>query len=167
MEGKYKNMKKLKIYLDTSIIGYLYQETQPEKMADTQKLWEQIKNGVYETVISELLFEELSNNPNEEIKNILLEFLAQIDYEITPLTSEIENLAVSIISHGILTKKSYQDCLHIATALVHNCNLLVSWNFKHLVNIRTINGVRAISNLEGYRNIDIITPTSLIQEGDG
>ena len=160
-------MKKLKIYLDTSIIGYLYQETQPEKMADTQKLWEQIKNGVYETVISELLFEELSNNPNEEIKNILLEFLAQIDYEITPLTSEIENLAVSIISHGILTKKSYQDCLHIATALVHNCNLLVSWNFKHLVNIRTINGVRAISNLEGYRNIDIITPTSLIQEGDG
>jgi len=32
-------MKKLKIYLDTSIIGYLHQETQPEKMADTQKLW--------------------------------------------------------------------------------------------------------------------------------
>ena len=159
-------MKKLKIYLDTSIIGYLHQETQPEKMADTQKLWEQIKNGVYEVVISELLFEELSNNPNEEIKNILLEFLAQIDYEITSLTSEMETLAVTIISHGILTKKSYQDCLHIATALVHNCNLLVSWNFKHLVNIRTINGVRAISNLEGYRSIDIITPTSLIQEGD-
>ena len=166
MVGEHKNMKKLKLYLDTSIIGYLYQETQPEKMADTQKLWEQIKNGVYEVVISELLFEELSNNPNEEIKNILLEFLAQIDYEIASLNTEMENLAVTIISHGILTKKSYQDCLHIATALVHNCNLLVSWNFKHLVNIKTINGVRAISNLEGYRSIDIITPTSLIQEGD-
>jgi len=56
-----------KPYLDTSIIGYLYQETQTEKMADTQKLWEQIKNGVYEVLISNLLLEELSNNPNEEV----------------------------------------------------------------------------------------------------
>ena len=159
-------MKKLRIYLDTSIIGYLYQEAQPEKMADTQRLWEQIKNGEYETLISDLLLEELGNNPNEEIRNILLEFLAEIDYEIVSVTPEIERLAVMIISHGILTKKSYDDCLHIAIALVHNCNLLVSWNFKHLVNIRTINGVRAISNLEGYRNIDIVTPTLLIQEGE-
>ena len=159
-------MKKLKIYLDTSIIGYLYQETQPEKMADTQKLWEQIKNGDYEVLISNLLFEELSNTPNEEIKNILLEFLAEINYEMASITSETERLAVMIISHGILTKKSYEDCLHIAVALVHDCNLLVSWNFKHLVNIRTINGVRAISNLEGYKSIDIVTPTLLIQEGD-
>ena len=159
-------MKKLKIYLDTSIIGYLYQETQPEKMADTQKLWEQIKNGDYEVLISNLLFEELSNNPNEEIKNMLLEFLAEINYESVSITPEIERLAVIIISHGILTKKSYEDCLHIAVALVHDCNLLVSWNFKHLVNIRTINGVRAISNLEGYKSIDIVTPTLLIQEGD-
>ena len=159
-------MKTLKIYLDTSIIGYLYQETQPEKMAETRILWEQIKSGVYEVVISNLLLEELSNNPNEEIKNILLGFLAEIDYEIVPVTPEIERIAVLIIAQGILTKKSYEDCLHIATALVNDCNLLVSWNFKHLVNIRTINGVRAISNLEGYRSIDIVSPTLLIQEGD-
>jgi len=159
-------MKKLKIYLDTSVIGYLYQETQPEKMSDTKKLWEQIKNGIYEVLISDLLLEELNNNPNEEIKNILLEFLAEIDYEIISVSPEMERLAVSIISRGILTKKSYEDCLHIAAALVNDCNLLVSWNFKHLVNIRTINSVRAISNLEGYRSIDIVTPTLLIQEGD-
>ena len=159
-------MKTLKIYLDTSIIGYLYQETQPDKMADTQKLWEQIKKGVYKVLISNLLLEELSNNPNEEIKNVLLGFLSEIDYDIVPITSETERLAVKIISQGILTKKSYEDCLHIATALVNECNLLVSWNFKHLVNIKTISGVRAISNLEGYRNIDIVTPTFLIQEGE-
>ena len=152
--------------MDTSIIGYLYQETQPEKMAETQALWKKIKNGDYDVIISNLLLEELSNNPNEEIKNILLGFLAEIDYEIVSVTSEIERLAVLIISQGILTKKSYEDCLHIATALVNDCNLLVSWNFKHLVNIKTINGVRAISNLEGYRSIDIVPPTLLIQEGD-
>ena len=159
-------MKIQKIYLDTSIIGYLYQDTQPEKMAETQKLWELIKNGVYEVIISNLLLEELSNNPNEGVKNTLLGFLAEIDYEIVPVTPEIERIAVMIISQGILTKKSYEDCLHIATAFVNDCNLLVSWNFKHLVNIKTINGVRAISNLEGYRNIDIVAPTLFIQEGD-
>jgi predicted nucleic acid-binding protein len=61
-------MKKSKIYLDTSIIGYLYQETQPEKMADTHKLWNQIKKGFYDVVVSELLLEEISNTPNDEIK---------------------------------------------------------------------------------------------------
>ena len=159
-------MKKLKIYLDTSIIGYLYQETQPEKMSETQKLWKQIKNGVYEVVISDLLLVELSNNPNEAIRNKLLRFLTEIEYKIVGITSETERLAVCIISQGILTQKNYGDCLHIATALINDCNLLVSWNFKHLVNIRTINGVRAISSLEGYRSIDIVPPTFLIQEGD-
>ena len=159
-------MRISKIYLDTSIIGYLYQETQPEKMADTQKLWEKIKKGAYKVVISNLLLEELSNNPNEEIKNILLGFLSEIVCDIVPITSEIERLGVMIISQGILVKKNYEDCLHIATALVNECDLLVSWNFKHLVNIKTISGVRAISNLEGYRNIDIVTPTFLVQEGD-
>jgi len=159
-------VKKLKIYLDTSVIGYLYQETQPEKMSDTQKLWSYIKNGIYDVVISDLLLEELSNNPNDDVKNRLLGFLAEIEFKAVPITPEIERLAVTIISHGILTQKSYEDCLHIATALVHNCRLLVSWNFKHLVNIRTINGVRAVSNVEGYASIDIAPPTVLIQEGD-
>jgi predicted nucleic acid-binding protein len=159
-------MKKPKIYLDTSIIGYLYQETQPEKMADTHKLWAQIKNGVYDVIISDLLLEELSNNPNDEIKNILLGFLAEIDCDIVPITQEIENLATLIVTQEILTKKNYADCLHIATALANDCNLLVSWNFKHLVNIKTINGVRAISNLEGYRSIDIMPPTHLVQGGE-
>ena len=159
-------MKKMKIYLDTSIIGYLHQETQPEKMTDTHNLWKQIKDGRYNVIISNLLLVELSNNPNEEIKNKLLSFLAEIEYNIVSVSSEIERLAGLIIERGILTKKSYEDCLHIATALVHDCNLLVSWNFKHLVNIKTINGIRAISNLEGYRSIDILQPTLLIQEGD-
>ena len=159
-------MKKLKIYLDTSIVGYLYQEAQPEKMLETQRLWNQIKNGAYEVLISELLLEELSNNPNEVIKNKLLGFLAEIDYEIVPITPDIEKLATKMILQGILTKKNYADCLHIATALVSDCNLLISWNFKHLVNIKTISGVRAISNLEGYKSIDIVQPTLLVQEGD-
>ena len=159
-------MKKLKIYIDTSVIGYLYQETQPEKMADTRKLWKLIKQGEYQVVISELLFEELNANPNEEIKKTLLGFLAEIDYQNMQITEEIEELAQLVVETGILTQKSYDDCVHIACAIINDCDVLVSWNFKHLVNIRTINGVRGLSNIKGYGNIDIVQPTILIQNGD-
>jgi hypothetical protein len=63
----------------------------------------------------------------------------------------------------ILTAKSFDDCIHIATAVVNECNYIVSWNFKHIVNVKTIRGVRAVTDLQGYKNIDIIQPTMLIE----
>jgi hypothetical protein len=56
--------------------------------------------------------------------------------------------------------------LHIGCAVAANCEVIVSLNFKHLVNVKTITGVRKIANLEGYSNIDIVPPAMLVQEGD-
>ena len=67
-----------------------------------------------------------------------------------------------ILELKILTDKSKDDCFHIAAAMVTGCDYLLSWNFKHLVNIKTINGVRAIASLNGYSSIDIITPEFLL-----
>lgn len=55
------------------------------------------------------------------------------------------------------------DCQHIAAAVVTECNCIISWNFKHIVNIKTIHGVRAITNLTGYKTIDILSPTVLLE----
>lgn len=79
------------------------------------------------------------------------------------INETIEYVAEQIVALGILTKKSLDDCIHIATAIVNSCDYIVSWNFKHMVNIKTIRGVRAITNLQGYQNIDIIQPTMLTQ----
>ena len=51
----------------------------------------------------------------------------------------------------MLTEKSFDDCQHIGIAVVNNCECIISWNFKHIVNIKTIRGVRANTNLEGYK----------------
>ena len=64
---------------------------------------------------------------------------------------------------GILNPKSFDDCQHIAVAVVNDCDCIISWNFKHIVNIKTIRGVRAITNLEGYKGIDIINPSVLLE----
>lgn len=64
---------------------------------------------------------------------------------------------------GILTKKNYDDCQHIAAAVIYGCDCIISWNFKHIVNIRTIRGVRAITNLKGYKPIEILNPSVLLE----
>jgi len=56
---------------------------------------------------------------------------------------------------GILTQKSFDDCQYIGAAVINECDCIISWNFKHIVNVKTIKGVRAITNLEGYKMIEI------------
>jgi predicted nucleic acid-binding protein len=159
-------MKKLKIYIDTSAIGYLDEQTSPKEMAEMKMLWDAIKQGEYTVVISPVVVEELGANKNKTKRDVLFDYLRQIKYEVAETNDEIHSIAQSIIKNGILTEKSYNDCLHIACAIHSNCDCLVSFNFKHLVNIRTIKGVRAISNLQGSGNIDIVSAITLIQKGD-
>ena len=155
-------MRKLKVYLDTSVVSHLLQEDVPEKMSDTRQLWEMFKNGKYDVYLSTVTLEEVSDCP-EPKRSELRKFLEQINYTVLDITDEMETVAHKIIDMGILTNKSYDDFQHIAAAVVGECNCIVSWNFKHIVNIKTIHGVRAITNLTGYKSIDILSPTVLLE----
>lgn len=158
-------MRKLKIYLDTSVISYLDQEDALEKMEQTRKVWEILKTEKYEVIISDLVLAEI-NECKEPKKSILKEYLAQINYKRVNITEETEEIANEIIDNGILNSKSFDDCLHIASAILNDCNIIVSWNFKHMVNVDTINGVRKITFAKRYNNIDIYAPYVLLSEKD-
>ena len=132
-------MRKLKVYLDTSVISHLLQEDVPEKMADTRQLWEMFKAGKYDVYLSTVTLEEVSDCP-EPKRTELRKFLEQIEYTVLDITDEMETVAHKIIDMGILTNKSYDDRQHIAAAVVEECNCIISWNFKHIVNIKTILG---------------------------
>ncbi len=155
-------MRKLKVYLDTSVISHLAQEDLPEKMADTLKLWEMFKDEKYEVYLSTVTLEEVDACP-EPKRSILRGFLSQIDFILLQATDEVISVARQIVEMGILTMKSFDDCRHIGAAVVSECNCIISWNFKHIVNIKTIQGVRAITNLTGYKGIDILSPTVLLE----
>ncbi|MBE5936338.1 MAG: type II toxin-antitoxin system VapC family toxin [Lachnospiraceae bacterium] len=158
-------MRKIKVYLDTSVISHLLQEDVPEKMADTQNLWNMFKVGIYDVVLSTLTLEEIAACP-EPKQSKLRQFLSDINFSVLEVTEEALDVADQIIDMGILTKKSYDDCQHIGTAVVNGCDCIVSWNFKHIVNIKTIRGVRAITNLKGYKTIEIINPSVLLEESE-
>jgi predicted nucleic acid-binding protein len=157
-------MKKLKIYLDTSIISYLDQQDAPEKMAETHKLWNKIKTGVFDVVISSVTTREL-DDCDEEKQNTLYDYLAEISFDTVAVNEKIMEIAGQIVDFDILKRKSFDDCQHIAAAIISECDIIVSWNFKHLVNVDTVRGVKAITAMGGYKDILIYPPTILL-EGD-
>lgn len=155
-------MNKLKVYLDTSVISHLMQEDVPEKMSETLKLWEMFKEGKYDVYLSTVTLQEIDNCP-EPKRTELFKHLGEIDYTPIEITEDMSEVAQQLIDMGILTQKSYDDCQHIASAVIYGCDCIISWNFKHIVNIKTIRGVRAITNLKGYKPIEILNPTVLLE----
>lgn len=154
-------MKRIKIYLDTSVISYLQQEDAPERMKDTLELWKDFVKGKYDICLSRITLDEIAKCP-EPKRSLMYDYLSDIDYTRLEINQEVLELAQRIIDMNILTQKSFDDCQHIAVAVVNECDCIISWNFKHIVNIKTIRGVRAVANLEGYKGIDIVNPSVLL-----
>ena len=102
---------------------------------------------------------------DESKKMILFDYLSQIHYTILDVTKEAQLIANQIVELRILTNKSLDDATHIGVALVEGCDYIISWNFKHMVNIKTVKGVRAITNLRGYSDIDLVAPNYFLEEG--
>ena len=157
-------MKKLKIYLDTSVISHLDAPDTPDRQEDTRKLWSSIQAGEFEVFLSPVVIFEVGKC-SEPKHSILLDYLGAIQYTELQETDEVLELANRYLDAGILRQKSYDDCQHIAYACVYNCDMVISWNFKHLVNVKTISGVKSVNALAGYREMPIYTPTMLISGG--
>ena len=158
-------MRKLKLYLDTSIISHLFADDTPEKMEDTNRFWHKLIVGEYDVVISPAVVNEIKKCA-EPKQRLMLDKLQEIKFQILVETSETKDLAIEYIKGGVLKEKSLDDCLHIAYAVINNCDAIVSWNFKHLVNFKTINKVKVVNTLHRYREIGIISPTMLVEEED-
>ncbi len=157
-------MKKLKLYLDTSVISHLDAHDTPEKMVDTLALWEDIKDNKFEVIISDVTFGELAQC-NEPKASLLSKFIDQIEYVNEIESEESLSLVSKYLEYNVLNEKSRDDLRHIALATVLKCDLIVSWNFKHFVNVKVINKVQAANRFEGYTDI-LIVPPSMINEGD-
>lgn len=155
-------MKKLKIYLDTSVISHLQQEDVPDKMRETLELWEQFQQRKdIEVVISDLVIREVSQCSEPKL-SFLLSKLTQLDYTLVEITEDERSLADIYLQNGVLKKKSLDDLTHIAIATLNECRYIVSWNFKHFVNPKTIKAVNAINLSMNLSQIDIFPPSMML-----
>jgi len=155
------NVKRLKIYLDTSVVSHLSADDSPEKMKDTLAFWEKVKSGTYDVALSSITLAEIEECP-EPKHSILLDFLSLIVYDTIIINEQTIGIAEKFVDFGIMRQKSFDDCQHIAAAITSNCNAIISWNFKHIVNHKTMQGIKAVTALFGYPDMLIYTPSILL-----
>lgn len=122
-------------------------------------LFDEILRGEYKLVISDLTVRELVNAP-ERVRTLLRDL--KIDFEVIAVTQETIDLATLYINEKVVGQTSMDDCIHIATATIHKLDLLISWNFKHIVNIIRIRGYNSINLRNGYSTLEIRSPKDLI-----
>ncbi|MGR3318444.1 MAG: PIN domain protein [Candidatus Anammoxibacter sp.] len=127
---------------------------------DSLKLIEKFKKGEMTAVISELTRLELKGAPYE-VQNILRE-IPEINKENVKLTKESEELGRMYIKEKVVGIGKLVDAEHIAIATINRVDAIVSWNFKHIVNLQRIRGYNAVNLKYGYPLIEIRTPKEVL-----
>ncbi len=149
---------KQRIYIDTSVFGG-YFDVEFEKF--TKPLFDRIRNRELKIVYSSVTEDELANAP-EKVKELIRKLPAEI-VDFVDVDEDVIDLATAYITENVVGKTSFDDCLHIALATIHKADCLVSWNFKHIVNIQRIRGYNSVNIKLGYATIDIRSPRELMK----
>lgn len=152
-------MKK-RIYTDTSVIGGCLDIEFEE---GSNKIFEEFIVGSSLLVISDITLEELEKAP-QKVKDILKK-VPQDFLEYIELSEEAKELAQTYLTEGVVSKKSLADAQHIAIATVARTDVLISWNFKHIVNLDRIHGYNSVNFKLDYPMIEIRTPTEVLNYG--
>ena len=152
-------MLKTRIYIDTSVIGGCFDSEFSEY---SNKLFEEFKTGKKIAVISDITIYELKKAPEKVRKKV--EEIPKKLIENISITKEAEELAQKYITEKVISENFIEDARHIALATINKADILASWNFKHIVNIKRIHGYNGINLKEGYLILEIRSPREVIDE---
>jgi len=150
----------IRSYADTSVYGGLHDE---EFAAPSLQFFGQVRSERFSLLTSAVVDDELEEAPPEVQSDYeaLLPFVEVVD-----VTDEALALQKAYLNANILTPKWEDDALHIALATVHGCDLIVSWNFQHIVHFQKIPKYNAVNALHGYDEIAIHSPSEVISNDE-
>ncbi|MFN2262552.1 MAG: PIN domain-containing protein [Psychroflexus sp.] len=149
---------KQRFYLDTSVFGGVFDKEFDEF---TLQLFERIKLGKIICVYSELVETELVKAP-KKVRDFFAD-LPKVSLEKVEITDDILALATKYIDEKVVGETSFDDCIHIATATIQRADILVSWNFKHIVNVYRIRGYNSINLRMNYPSLEIRSPKEIVE----
>ena len=146
-----------RFYFDTSVFGGLF-DTEFEE--ETTLLFEKVTLGQVKCVYSNLTESELTNAP-ARVRDFF-ENLADEYKEKVLVTPDALKLAQVYVDEKVVGETSLDDCIHIATATLNKVDMLVSWNFKHIVNVYRIRGYNSINLRSGHGTLEIHSPKEIV-----
>lgn len=159
----------IKVYLDTSVINFLYAEDAPEKKEITLEFFDMyVKEGIYIVFISPIVIDEINRTNDEDKRNKLLGVVKTYNINVIDITeekTEIAKLSSLYIEQSAIPKDKLEDAMHIAIATINEMDILLSWNYKHLANINKERIISAINLLAGYtKPLKMVTPMEVVYE---
>ncbi len=146
-------MKTQRVYLDTSVIGGCFDD---EFAVWSNALIDDIRSGLFRGATSEVVEAEIADAP-ENVQKIFIEFI-KMNPEVLMVTEETLKLVDVYLQHKILSERFRNDMLHIALATIEDVDILVSWNFRHIVRYDKIRQFNAVNLEQGYHTLEIYSP---------
>ncbi len=150
-------MRRIRVYVDNSVIS----GTQDEEFAEeSRRFFERVREGTYLLLVSDVTYDEVEGAPAGARQ--VLEDVPEDAIEEIEVDDEVRELAEAYIAAGALTERRMYDALHVAAASVADADLILSWNFEHMVNYERIRKFNAVNLLNGYRALDIRSPREVV-----
>jgi predicted nucleic acid-binding protein len=151
-------MKKLQLYLETTVWNFQFADDAPEFRDVTKKFFGEVDKGRYDIFISEVVIREIGKADDEKMKTLM----ALIDrYKPVVLESneDIRELSLNYITKAAIPANKADDALHAAVATFYQMDALVSWNLKHLASFTRMEKINAVNLDQGYgKRLELITP---------
>jgi hypothetical protein len=159
-------MRRLKIYLDTSVVNFVYADDAPDLQRITVAFFEYYASQ-FDLFVSEVVLQEIGRDPDAVHRGLLEEVLRRHAPVLLDCSrrDEVHALVSAYVQHGVFSAAKLDDALHAAYATVYEMDILLSWNFKHLANIRKEGLIQVLNTEQGYRHpLRIVSPTEVEYE---
>ncbi len=148
----------MKVYLDTSVLSALFDVRNPERKELTKEFFSNIRD--YEVYISNLTRIEIDKTPDNELREKMQKEISEI--EVLPSDEMVQHLTEEYIRYEAISNNYIEDAYHIAVAVVNNLDIVVSWNFRHIVRRKTKDIVAMVNTKNNFKHIEIMTPAELL-----
>jgi predicted nucleic acid-binding protein len=154
--------RKYRIYLDTSVWNFVFAEDSPPLRDITLDFFD--NSGDFELYISRVVLAEIEQAP-EMVRAKLEELIRKYKPVILEMNEETERMAAIYVNEDIIPEKKWDDAEHIAISTVYEMDILLSWNYKRLANIRKKREIQFNNLREGYdKPLELLTPMEVAYE---
>jgi hypothetical protein len=150
-----------KLFLETTMFNFYFYGKGKEKQVYTERLFTDIAAGKYKAYTSDYVIDELKKDTTERF-NAMYSLVGKYNIDVLPSDAESTRLGALYIAKGIIPEKYDDDALHIAAATVNGLDFVISYNYNHIVKLKTIIGTGLINRREGYQQVSLSTPKEIL-----
>ena len=151
----------MKLYIETTVPNFLFAHDAPDKRRATEVFFDWLRVASDELFISKLVEDEIAACP-EPKRSQMIGVLRNLPLGVLSVAPDCSVLADEYVQAGIVPARFKNDALHVAVAVWHRLEVIVSWNMAHLVNVRKVERINAVNERSGLPPIRIHTPEEVL-----